>query len=100
LLRNKDAYPYDTNKFRSQDVGRRESQISQRSGATGSDGSMQDISALSEKTETKQRKTVEQITDEFRDTLLYGRVQEALGIKKILSFFYTLLQHDCMNVTN
>ncbi|XP_018368875.1 PREDICTED: uncharacterized protein LOC108764951 isoform X3 [Trachymyrmex cornetzi] len=78
LLRNKDTYPYDANKFRSQDVGRRESQISQRSGATGSDGSTQDISALSEKTETKQRKTVEQITDEFRDTLLYGRVQEAL----------------------
>ncbi|KAG5306835.1 SC16A protein, partial [Acromyrmex insinuator] len=78
LLRNKDAYPYDANKFRSQDIGRRESQISQRSGATGSDGSTQDISALSEKTETKQRKTVEQVTDEFRDTLLYGRVQEAL----------------------
>ncbi|XP_011687970.1 PREDICTED: uncharacterized protein LOC105450057 isoform X2 [Wasmannia auropunctata] len=78
LLRNKDAYPYDANKCRSQDVGRRESQISQRSGATGSDGSTQDISVLSEKTETKQRKTVEQITDEFRDTLLYGRVQEAL----------------------
>ncbi|XP_011641290.1 uncharacterized protein LOC105429805 isoform X2 [Pogonomyrmex barbatus] len=78
LLRNKDAYPYDANKLRSQDVGRRESQISQRSGATGSDGSTQDISVLSEKTETKQRKTVEQITDEFRDTLLYGRVQEAL----------------------
>ncbi|XP_011171826.1 uncharacterized protein LOC105204448 isoform X2 [Solenopsis invicta] len=78
LLRNKDAYPYDVNKLRSQDVGRRESQISQRSVATGSDGSTQDISALSEKTETKQRKTVEQITDEFRDTLLYGRVQEAL----------------------
>ncbi|XP_011879945.1 PREDICTED: uncharacterized protein LOC105568691 isoform X2 [Vollenhovia emeryi] len=78
LLRNKDTYPCDANKFRSQDVGRRESQISQRSGATGSDGSTQDISALSEKSETKQRKTVEQITDEFRDTLLYGRVQEAL----------------------
>ncbi|XP_071571026.1 uncharacterized protein Sec16 isoform X1 [Temnothorax nylanderi] len=79
LLRNKDAYPYDANKFiRSQDVGRRESQISQRSGATGSDGSTQDISVLSEKSETKLRKTVEQITDEFRDTLLYGRVQEAL----------------------
>ncbi|XP_018404062.1 PREDICTED: uncharacterized protein LOC108780757 isoform X3 [Cyphomyrmex costatus] len=78
LLRNKDAYPYDANKIRSQNVGRRESQISQRSGATGSDGSTQDISALSEKSETKQRKTVEQITDEFRDTLLYGRVQEAL----------------------
>lgn len=87
MLRNKDTYPYDAHKFRSQDVGRRESQISQRSGATGSDGSTQDISALSEKTETKQRKTVEQITDEFRDTLLYGRVQEALGIKKIYLFY-------------
>ncbi|CAL1681823.1 unnamed protein product [Lasius platythorax] len=78
LLRNKDAYPYDMSKLRSQDVKRRESQVSQRSGATGSDGSTQDISALSEKPETKQRKTTEQITDEFRDTLLYGRVQEAL----------------------
>ncbi|XP_029677547.1 uncharacterized protein LOC115244220 [Formica exsecta] len=78
LLRNKDAYPQDTSKLRSQDVKRRESQVSQRSGATGSDGSTQDISALSEKPETKQRKTTEQITDEFRDTLLYGRIQEAL----------------------
>lgn len=71
------------NKIRSQDIKRRESQVSQRSGATGSDGSTQDISALAEKPETKQRKTTEQITDEFRDTLLYGRVQEALGIKEL-----------------
>ncbi|XP_072764832.1 uncharacterized protein Sec16 isoform X2 [Anoplolepis gracilipes] len=78
LLRNKDTYPHDTSKLKSQDVKRRESQVSQRSGATGSDGSTQDISALSDKPETKQRKTTEQITDEFRDTLLYGRVQEAL----------------------
>ncbi|XP_011256769.1 uncharacterized protein LOC105251566 isoform X2 [Camponotus floridanus] len=78
LLRNKDAYPHDTNKITSQDIKRRESQVSQRSGATGSDGSTQDISALAEKSEIKQRKTTEQITDEFRDTLLYGRVQEAL----------------------
>ncbi|XP_036143891.1 uncharacterized protein LOC105832660 isoform X2 [Monomorium pharaonis] len=78
LLRNKDAYPHDTNKFKSRDVGCRESQISQRSGGTGNNGSTQDISTLSEKTETKQQKTVEQITDEFRNTLLYGRVQEAL----------------------
>jgi hypothetical protein len=80
LLRNKEAHPYDVNKLRSQDAGRRESQISQRSSVTGGDGSTQDISTLSDKTETKQRKTIEQITDEFRDTLLYGRVQEALGI--------------------
>ncbi|XP_050456313.1 protein transport protein Sec16A isoform X4 [Cataglyphis hispanica] len=78
LLRNKDTYPHDTSKLKFQDVKRRESQVSQRSGATGSDGSTQDISALSEKPEAKQRKTTEQITDEFRDTLLYGRVQEAL----------------------
>ncbi|XP_014489136.1 PREDICTED: uncharacterized protein LOC106752154 isoform X3 [Dinoponera quadriceps] len=78
LLRNKDAYPYDASKPKSQDVGRRESVISQRSGATGGDGSTQDISTLSDKTETKQRKTIEQITDEFRNTLLYGLVQEAL----------------------
>ncbi|XP_032676042.1 uncharacterized protein LOC116846398 isoform X2 [Odontomachus brunneus] len=78
LLRNKDAYPYDMSKPKSQDVGRRESLISQRSGATGGDGSTQDISILSDKTETKQRKTIEQVTDEFRNTLLYGLVQEAL----------------------
>ncbi|XP_025160714.1 uncharacterized protein LOC105190139 isoform X1 [Harpegnathos saltator] len=80
LLRNKDAYPYDGNKSRSQDVGRRESLISQRSGATGGDGSTQDISTLSDSflPEIKQRKTIEQITDEFRNTLLYGLVQEAL----------------------
>ncbi|RLU21248.1 hypothetical protein DMN91_005621 [Ooceraea biroi] len=78
LLRNKDAHPYDVSKLRSQEAGRRESQISQRSGATGGSGSTQDISTLSDKIETKQRKTTEQITDEFRDTLLYGRVQEAL----------------------
>jgi len=95
LLRNKEAYPYDTNKLKSQDVGRRESQISQRSGATGGDGSTQDISMLSDKTETKQRKTTEQITDEFRDTLLYGRVQEALGMKDL---FYFL--HYFINVIN
>ncbi|XP_020290627.1 uncharacterized protein LOC109858109 isoform X2 [Pseudomyrmex gracilis] len=77
LLRNKDAYN-DGNKLKSQTVGRRESQASQRSSATGGDGSTQDISSLSDKTEIKQRKTVEEITDEYRDTLLYGRIQEAL----------------------
>lgn len=91
LLRNKDAYPYDS-KSRSQDVGRRESLISQRSGATGGDGSTQDISILSDKSETKQRKTIEQVTDEFRNTLLYGLVQEALGMK-LLSFFLRI--HGC-----
>lgn len=89
LLRNKDAYN-DGNKLKSQTVGRRESQASQRSSATGGDGSTQDISSLSDKTEIKQRKTVEEITDEYRDTLLYGRVQEALGIKNFCIFMNIL----------
>ncbi|XP_029052027.2 uncharacterized protein LOC114880316 isoform X2 [Osmia bicornis bicornis] len=77
LLRNKDAYPYDLNKQK--DSGRRESVISQRSGTTVGDSvqSNQDATT-SEKVESKPRKSVEQITDEFRNTLLYGLVQEAL----------------------
>lgn len=64
--------------------------ISQRSGATVGDTvqSNQDVTT-SEKVESKPRKSVEQITDEFRNTLLYGLVQEALGMYTcvlILSF--------------
>lgn len=81
LLRNKDAYPYDVNKQKSQDSGRRESIISQRSGASVGDSvqGSQDGATTSEKVESKPRKSTEQITDEFRNTLLYGLVQEALG---------------------
>ncbi|XP_017755793.1 PREDICTED: uncharacterized protein LOC108547663 isoform X3 [Eufriesea mexicana] len=80
LLRNKDAYPYDINKQKSQDSGRRESVISQRSAVSVGDGIQgnQDGTIISEKIESKPRKSIEQITDEFRDTLLYGLVQEAL----------------------
>ncbi|XP_043669312.1 protein transport protein Sec16A isoform X3 [Vespula pensylvanica] len=78
LLRNKDAYPYDVNKQKLQDTGRRESVMSQRSGISVN-GNNQDIPVTAEKVEsTKQQKTVEQMTDEFRNTLLYGLVQEAL----------------------
>ncbi|XP_035722882.1 protein transport protein Sec16A-like isoform X7 [Vespa mandarinia] len=78
LLRNKDAYPYDVNKQKLQDTGRRESVMSQRSGISVN-GNNQDIPVTTEKVEsTKQQKTVEQMTDEFRNTLLYGLVQEAL----------------------
>nr|XP_050850810.1 uncharacterized protein LOC127064191 isoform X2 [Vespula vulgaris] len=78
LLRNKDAYPYDVNKQKFQDTGRRESVMSQRSGISVN-GNNQDIPVTAEKVEsTKQQKTVEQMTDEFRNTLLYGLVQEAL----------------------
>ncbi|XP_015433708.1 PREDICTED: protein transport protein Sec16A isoform X2 [Dufourea novaeangliae] len=79
LLRNTEAYPYDTNKQKSQDLGRRESVISQRSGL-GGDGlqSTQDGAVVSENVESKPRKSIEEITDEFRNTLLYGLVQEAL----------------------
>lgn len=88
LLRNKDAYPYDINKQKSQDSGRRESVISQRSAVSIGDGIQgnQDSAIISEKIESKPRKSIEQITDEFRDTLLYGLVQEALG-KHVLIFF-------------
>ncbi|XP_053989660.1 uncharacterized protein LOC128882118 isoform X2 [Hylaeus volcanicus] len=80
LLRNKDAYPYDLNKQKSQDLGRRESVISQRSSVTGGDGIQgnQDGGEIAEKVENKPRQSIEQITDEFRNTLLYGLVQEAL----------------------
>ncbi|XP_076233217.1 endoplasmic reticulum export factor secretory 16 isoform X2 [Calliopsis andreniformis] len=80
LLRNKDTYPYDMNKQKSQDLGRRESVISQRSDITGGDTiqGTQDGATVPEKVETKPRKSIEQITDEFRNTLLYGLVQEAL----------------------
>ncbi|XP_015177291.1 PREDICTED: uncharacterized protein LOC107066825 isoform X5 [Polistes dominula] len=78
LLRNKDAYPYDVNKPKLQDTGRRESVMSQRSG-TSANGNNGDNLLTTEKVENvKQQKTVEQMTDEFRNTLLYGLVQEAL----------------------
>ncbi|XP_017880909.1 uncharacterized protein LOC108625408 isoform X3 [Ceratina calcarata] len=76
LLRNKDAYPYDANKHKSQDPGRRESVISQRSNISG--GESNQDAPTTEKTESKPPKSIEQITDEFRNTLLYGLVQEAL----------------------
>lgn len=80
LLRNKEAYPYEATKPVKEPM-RRESTISQRSGASGSDrgASVVDTIQPLEKEEVKPRKTVEQLTDEFRNTLLYGLVQEALG---------------------
>ncbi|XP_076654050.1 endoplasmic reticulum export factor secretory 16 isoform X2 [Halictus rubicundus] len=79
LLRNKEAYPYELAK-KPQDSGRRESVISQRSelGGDGFQSSQDGGAAVSEKPESKPRKSLEQITDEFRNTLLYGLVQEAL----------------------
>ena len=78
LLRNKDVYPYEANKPLKEHV-RRESTISQRSSASGG-GSVADAVQTHEKEDVKPRKTVEQLTDEFRNTLLYGLVQEALGV--------------------
>lgn len=94
LLRNKDAYPYD--KQKSQDSERRESIISQRSGASITDSiqSNQDSVAKTEKVESNPQKSMEQITDEFRKTLLYGLVQEALG--KYGFVFFTLLHNYMM----
>lgn len=82
LLRNKDTYPYEMSKQKLQDSGRRESVISQRSSVTGADSIQgnQDGATVPEKVETKPGKSTEQITDEFRNTLLYGLVQEALGL--------------------
>ena len=77
LLRNKDAYPYVKNQRESV---RRESTISQRSTGSGEDGIVRDTVTPQEKKDiSKQRKTVSQVTDEFRNTLLFGLVQEALG---------------------
>ncbi|XP_058802718.1 uncharacterized protein LOC131670805 isoform X2 [Phymastichus coffea] len=78
LLRNKEAYPYEATKPMKEPI-RRESTISERSGASGSDrGITADTVQSLEKEEVKPRKTVEQLTDEFRNTLLYGLVREAL----------------------
>lgn len=80
LLRNKDAYPYETNKPK--ESNRRESSVSQRSGASGGDKNVADIPPSHEKDEpTEPQKTVEELTNQFRNTLLYGLVQEALGKK-------------------
>ncbi|XP_051159047.1 uncharacterized protein LOC127280206 isoform X3 [Leptopilina boulardi] len=76
LLRNKDAYPYNKNH---REPMRRESTISQRSAGSGEDGNVRDTSTpLDKEDNLKQRKTINQMTDEFRNTLLYGLVQEAL----------------------
>ena len=82
LLRNKETYPYEPNKLT--EKRRRESSASQQSGASVGDNVVDDVvMSLPEKEDiTKPRKTMEQLTDEFRNTLLYGLVQEALGNKK------------------
>lgn len=60
---------------------RRESTISQRSAGSGEDGNVRETVTPHEKEDSsKQRKTINQMTDEFRNTLLYGLVQEALGL--------------------
>ncbi|KAF7989744.1 hypothetical protein HCN44_008418 [Aphidius gifuensis] len=76
LLKNKELYPYNVNGY-NQVLTRRESVISQRSSGTGGDGSIYKLGNEIETT-IKSKKTIEQITEEFRNTLLYGLVQEAL----------------------
>ncbi|KAG8034462.1 hypothetical protein G9C98_007538 [Cotesia typhae] len=76
LLKNKEIYPYDAHKTNHKPI-RRESTISQRSGGAGREGSVHEEVAQ-EIEEVKPIKTVEQITNEFRNTLLCGLVQEAL----------------------
>ncbi|XP_066585949.1 uncharacterized protein [Prorops nasuta] len=79
LLRNKEAYPFGQNKSKLSQSERRESVISQRSSAAGSEGNGHETTPPTEKIEaTKQKKSVEELTNEFRNTLLYGLVQEAL----------------------
>lgn len=79
LLRNKDAYPYEANKA-IRESNRRESTVSQRSSASGGEKSTSEILQSREKEEPiKPQKTIEELTNEFRNTLLYGLVQEALG---------------------
>lgn len=68
---------------------RRESTISQRSAGSGEDGNVRDTSTpLDKEDNLKQRKTINQMTDEFRNTLLYGLVQEALGTFLNFTIFY------------
>ncbi|XP_034945595.1 uncharacterized protein Sec16 isoform X2 [Chelonus insularis] len=74
LLQNKEAYPHEVNGNKNESM-RRESTISQRSG--GKEGSVHE-DAPQEIENTKQQKTIEQMTNEFRNTLIYGLVQEAL----------------------
>ena len=97
MLRNKDAYPFNTNKSVFEQV-RRESTISYRSGGTGGtdgDATIPDAVSPQEPVESvKQEKSVEQITDEFRNTLLYGLVQEALGKFHQMCFFFVILHYD------
>lgn len=69
-------YPYEAQKSNDKPI-RRESTISQRSGGAGREGSVHE-DAVQEIEEIKPVKTVEQITNEFRNTLLSGLVQEAL----------------------
>lgn len=56
--------------------------VSQRSGVAVGDSVQgnQDAAVAFEKSEKNPPKSIEQITDEFRNTLLYGLVQEALGM--------------------
>ncbi|XP_033228238.1 uncharacterized protein LOC117180044 isoform X4 [Belonocnema kinseyi] len=76
LLRNKDAYPYNKNQRESV---RRESTISQRSAGSGEDGNvLNTVTPLEKQDTSKQGKTFNQMTDEFRNTLLYGLVQDSL----------------------
>ncbi|XP_063973420.1 uncharacterized protein LOC135160622 isoform X2 [Diachasmimorpha longicaudata] len=82
LLRNKESYPYDGNEVsKDRDFHRQSSGISQRSSVAGNESS-EESPVVPESGEIsldqQPRKTVEQITNEFRNTLLYGLVQEAL----------------------
>lgn len=79
LLKNKEAYPYEVFKG-PRHSSRRESTISQRSAASGGEGTVPEIPLVHEKVDNvKPHKSIEEITDQFRKTLLYGLVQEALG---------------------
>ncbi|KAK0179773.1 hypothetical protein PV327_005493 [Microctonus hyperodae] len=77
LLRNKKAYPYDVNKGLHEPT-RRASTISQRSVGTVRDEIIHDNGSQHETEDVKPQKSIEQITNEFRNTLLDGLVQQAL----------------------
>lgn len=83
LLRNKESYPYDANEItREREFTRQTSDVSQRSTAAGN-VPLEETPLVPEpeeiiQSEQQPRKTVEQITNEFRNTLLCGLVQEAL----------------------
>ncbi|XP_011312055.1 uncharacterized protein Sec16 [Fopius arisanus] len=82
LLRNKESYPYDANastQSKEQEFTQQSSTVCPNSSTSGNE-SPDETHLFSKQIESQQqsKQTVEQITNEFRKTLLNGLIQEAL----------------------